>query len=396
MPLGYPPSVFISSTCYDLGQVRLDLKSFVESLGYEAVISENSAFPVNPQADNVENCLVAVKNRADIFVLVVGARYGTKTISGKSITNHEYLEAREKGVPIYVFLAQSIIHNLPIWRLNKDGNFSNIVDDVRLFEFAQELQGIRGHWVFGFNSAQDIISALRNQWALLFTEALNDRAKLSDPKLSKDLVNLPAAGLRILLERPAGWKFSLFSAVLRHQIGLGSDLRKDVRYALRLGNGRSLDSPLEIANWIQCEIATLIRLSESSDKIINSVLKEAFEDAEAAAGPELIVYGAIRLGRVYVQLLEWTVNFVSADLHEAFNNIQLAGPRFTQDFIEKIEGLPALIDRDMEKGREAVAAGLDYNSSLTLNLDSPDTDEFFSELETIMLGFGDFEGRNYS
>ena len=45
MPLGYPPTIFVSSTCYDLSQVRLDLKAFIEKLGYDAVISETSAFP---------------------------------------------------------------------------------------------------------------------------------------------------------------------------------------------------------------------------------------------------------------------------------------------------------------------------------------------------------------
>jgi hypothetical protein len=59
MPIGYPPSVFVSSTCYDLNQVRLDLKRFIEGLGYEAVVSEHPAFPVNPQVGTVINCVNA-------------------------------------------------------------------------------------------------------------------------------------------------------------------------------------------------------------------------------------------------------------------------------------------------------------------------------------------------
>src|SRR5438034_1299966 len=77
MPIGYPPSVFVSSTCYDLSQVRLDLKRFIEGFGYEAVISEHPAFPVNPQVGTVINCVNAVRDRADLFVLIVGGQYGT-------------------------------------------------------------------------------------------------------------------------------------------------------------------------------------------------------------------------------------------------------------------------------------------------------------------------------
>jgi Domain of unknown function (DUF4062) len=94
MPKGYPPSVFVSSTCYDLNQVRADLRRFLEGMGFDAILSETPAFPVNPQISPVENCLRAVKERADIFVLIVGARYGSQNESGRSITNLEYVARR--------------------------------------------------------------------------------------------------------------------------------------------------------------------------------------------------------------------------------------------------------------------------------------------------------------
>jgi hypothetical protein len=65
MPKGFPPSVFVSSTCYNLNQVRADLKHFLDDLGLDPVLSEAPAFPVNPQTSPVENCLRAVKERSD-------------------------------------------------------------------------------------------------------------------------------------------------------------------------------------------------------------------------------------------------------------------------------------------------------------------------------------------
>ena len=34
--MNHPPAVFLSSTCYDLKQVRADLKAFIESVGFGA------------------------------------------------------------------------------------------------------------------------------------------------------------------------------------------------------------------------------------------------------------------------------------------------------------------------------------------------------------------------
>ena len=81
------PSVFVSSTCYDLAQVRNDLRLFFESLGLLPVLSELPSFPVNPSLDAIGNCLAGVEDAADLFVLVVGGRYGSATDGGKSITN---------------------------------------------------------------------------------------------------------------------------------------------------------------------------------------------------------------------------------------------------------------------------------------------------------------------
>ena len=110
MGLGKTPAVFVSSTCYDLKQIRADIKDFIEKqLGYEAVLSDYDSFPLAPDIGTVENCLRAVKERADIFILVVGGRYGSLTDTGKSVTNLEYIHARAQNIPIYVFINKEIV-----------------------------------------------------------------------------------------------------------------------------------------------------------------------------------------------------------------------------------------------------------------------------------------------
>src|ERR1700674_385257 len=113
-----PPHLFVSSTCYDLRQVRADISDFARSFGLEPVLSEYESFPVDPSLDTIENCMQAVEQKADLFVLIVGTRYGHVAMNGKSVTNMEYTKARARGIPVYVFIHRSIIDMLPIWKAN--------------------------------------------------------------------------------------------------------------------------------------------------------------------------------------------------------------------------------------------------------------------------------------
>ena len=161
------PSIFVSSTCYDLKQIRQDIREFIEAdLGYEAILSEYNSFPIDPDKDTINNCLRVVEQRADIMVLIVGSRYGYITDHGeKSITNLEYLRAKAKGIPIFVFIDQKVSNILPVWKKNKEMNFSDIVDSEKIFEFVDTLRNKDSNWVYEFNTGQDIIKCLKNQLA---------------------------------------------------------------------------------------------------------------------------------------------------------------------------------------------------------------------------------------
>ena len=173
------PSVFVSSTCYDLKQLRADLYLYFDGADLDPVLSEHPSFPVDPDVTTVENCRKAVESRADIFVLVVGGRYGSLSENGKSVTNLEYLTAKAKGIPVYVFVMDSILTFLPVWKANPAADFASVVDSPRLFEFVSDIRDRSAKWVFAFDTAQDITSILRNQLAYLFADALALRIRAS-------------------------------------------------------------------------------------------------------------------------------------------------------------------------------------------------------------------------
>ena len=133
-------NIFVSSTCYDLSQIRADLFDFIENLGNNPILSEYLNFPVNPAKNTITNCIDAVKDSADIFILVIGNRYGNTVNNGKSITNSEFLTARNKGIPIYVFILKSVLNVIPIWKTNKSADYSSVVDNTAIFEFICEIR----------------------------------------------------------------------------------------------------------------------------------------------------------------------------------------------------------------------------------------------------------------
>jgi hypothetical protein len=71
------PHFMISSTLFDLKQVRADLSRFiVDELGSSVLASEWPSFPVDPDVDTIENCRRRVEREADILVLLIGGRTG--------------------------------------------------------------------------------------------------------------------------------------------------------------------------------------------------------------------------------------------------------------------------------------------------------------------------------
>ncbi len=171
-----PPNVFVSSTMYDLSELRAQLRQFVEGLGWRAVMSEHNSFPIDPDQTTVENSRRNVRENADILVMVVGARYGSiDAEADKSVTNLEFVEAQARGVPAYVFVSRDVLAQLSVWKANPEADYSSVVDTPRIFEFIDSFRGGGESWTFDFAAAEDIVNALRQQFAYLVQDALELR-----------------------------------------------------------------------------------------------------------------------------------------------------------------------------------------------------------------------------
>lgn len=181
--------VFVSSTCYDLSQVRRDLESFIESCGHQPVLSDSPGIAIPPGLSTLEACRWLVHS-SDVFVLMIGGRFGSADeATGKSVTNLEYETALAAGIPVYAFFDHEIWAKRDTYsrlkEMVEDGTLDEDkisdalgekVQDSRVFEFLREVTTAeRDSWIYEFSSARDIVEHLKRSWSLLLKDLLDIR-----------------------------------------------------------------------------------------------------------------------------------------------------------------------------------------------------------------------------
>lgn len=384
--LAHRPAVFVSSTCYDLKQIRQNIRDFIEDdLGYEAVLSEYDSFPIDPDMDTVQNCLRVVEERANIMVLIVGGRYGYVTNHGeKSITNLEYLRAKMKGIPIFIFIDQSILSILPIWKKNNTADFSEIVDSPKIFEFVDTLRNRDSNWVHEFNNGKDIISCLRKQMSYLVNDCLCLRQHLNKEKVSPKVLQYSGRVFELAVEKPDAWEYLLFAAALKDNLNKLDDLRYDMKYGITFKNAILFDKPKEIIDYVQMKCGELSNRVNLLNKILNNAFQEAIGEPGTPGNAEYIIYVAEKLVDVYKSVHEWSLEFRSIIVPDEFQNLLLCASQFSQSVIEDIENF--ISDYDKRINEAVLGVGEESEKKLlsfSLTLRGFDVSKLESEIKNI-------------
>jgi len=331
------PNIFLSSTFYDLRQVRADLRDFVEhQLGYRLLGSEYDTFPVDPGVNTLENCRRRVERDADIFVLVVGSRYGTIPEGfQRSITNVEYLAARAKRVPIYAFIQRDVIALLELWEANPAADFSSVVDTVELFSFVRDVRRTDRVWSFPFETAQEIVSVLRIQLAYEVQRCFVFATKLRGGQA--EYGDLSGDTLRLAIEKPLGWQTSLVAAVLEREIkALASD-RRDFDLGIASGPGIQVAGHAAMGDWISRTIKEADRIVER----LNVMLGEVLNGAANGSDVQGLTYGAQAVAAAYHEALEWAKRIRCAHVPNGWAPVIKELSLMLGDTVVQLEVLPA-------------------------------------------------------
>lgn len=194
--------VFVSSTYFDLRHIRSSMEGFIESMGYEPVLFESGDIPFHHDISLAESCYNEVNN-SHMLVLIIGGRYGSAAEERKkktpeneitkmyetynSVTKKEYETARNKDIPIFIFVEKGVKAEYETFKANRQNSTIKFahVDNISIFMLLDEiLAQQRNNYVKEFDKFEDIVAWLRDQWAGIFADLLS---KKKDSSTLKDM-----------------------------------------------------------------------------------------------------------------------------------------------------------------------------------------------------------------
>lgn len=367
------PHVFVSSTCYDLSQIRRDLSDFIISFGFQPMLSDfPSSFPVDPDASTIDNCIANVRRHADLFVLIVGKRFGTPDAAGRSVTNLEYSAARAEGVPVFVFISSEVIAQLPVWQANREKSLEFPgVDSEKLFEFVEMLRSQSGRWCFTFESAQQIQQVLRDQWSSLIASMLDTRRRTRGRGISRNFTHLSPEAQQLILERSSLWEYSLFAQILVDGVANLRFRRRDFNIGLSFRTGQHVSNS-QLFSWMSEKIDVVKQIPARINRLFSGPVMESFGPPGVAGDPEAIVHVAERSVTAYEKAMEWAEELRAAVVHERARGCieavaQLVGRMLGEfeDFAQQCHATLEALKKDPPKEGEK----REINLTLTLSVD---------------------------
>lgn len=170
------PRVFVSSTYYDLKSLRTELDHFIRDQGYDPILFERGQIAYGKDAPPEEYCHKEIEN-CDVLISIIGGKIGSQSNRGNySISQVELKTALDNNKQVYIFIERDVFNEYRTYSANRDTlvNWQS-VDDKKIFEFIADVYSLpANNAVMPFETSQEIVSLLKEQWAGLFQRLLMD------------------------------------------------------------------------------------------------------------------------------------------------------------------------------------------------------------------------------
>jgi hypothetical protein len=342
-----PLSIFVSSTCYDLRALREHLRAEIATWGHDPVLSEYPSFPVSPDLTTVDNCKKVVRERADIFVLVVGGRRGSlDPVTDRSVVNIEYREARFAGIDCIVFVEWQVWDLLPHFKRNPEADFSSAADYPDVFRFIHEIAEST-KWIFPFTRTDEILSTLRTQLSIRFRDLLT-RARSNRLTIPPEYVGESEVIVRIAVDKDRLWEYRLACELLKDRMH-----RLDVKFS-ELKSGFAVRRTKFLAgrdtiNHIQDLLSDLTTIMEACVKILHEQLVPAFGPPGIPGDAGQIKRACDNLYSIFLSLYEWEMDVRFVRPHEVFEGIFSTMHGWSDELLSEFHRLPRELDDLLSK-----------------------------------------------
>jgi len=186
------PRIFLSSTYYDLRQVRADIERFINELGYEAVLNEQGNIPYGKEDRLEEYCYKEINN-VDILVSIIGGRFGSESkIVKHSISQMELKTAYEQSKQVYIFIEKSVYNEYHFYLKNKENKDVKYTyaDNIKIHEFIEFVESLpNNNTIHSFETSSEIATFLKEQWSGLFQRFLQEQTRLKEINIIKGIEN---------------------------------------------------------------------------------------------------------------------------------------------------------------------------------------------------------------
>jgi hypothetical protein len=166
--------VFVSSTVFDLIDVRAEVADLLRFCDIAPVLSDDklSDFAIKPDNNSIETCLVNV-DACDEMIVILDKRYGPRLgaygyedVSATHLEYHRFLQTKRQ---IHFFVRDRLEGDFGIWKKNgkkDDMDFTWIgKNQIGLFHFLEERRTLtaekdKPNWFTTFTSSSDLKAAL--------------------------------------------------------------------------------------------------------------------------------------------------------------------------------------------------------------------------------------------
>ena len=180
------PKIFISSTCFDLIDLRAELYVFLKDAGLGPIMSDEmiSEFEIFGDKNSIETCLINLRS-CDTVVIILSQRYGPSLVKAGfpdvSATHLEYLEAVKEKKNILMYVRDRLEADYNIYGKDARGDQLKWVkpEDVKLFDIVRQHKKLandeRNNWYWTFKNSVEVKASLAVQLRRSIAEVrLND------------------------------------------------------------------------------------------------------------------------------------------------------------------------------------------------------------------------------
>lgn len=183
------PRVFISSTYFDLKNVRADLEHFIRERGYDPVLHERGSVAYGSAEALEKYCYKEIES-CDVLISIIGGRFGSKSDdSVYSVSQTELRVALDQSKQVYIFVERDVYHEYRTYEKNKDAKIKwASVDSSKIYEFLSEVYALKNNNpILPFETSSEITENLKEQWAGLFQRFLAQQSLGIQASLFQDL-----------------------------------------------------------------------------------------------------------------------------------------------------------------------------------------------------------------